>query len=173
MPFARASTALFLVVVAGALIACESAGTLAGGGPRSDYLVARQALENGNYPLAIRRYEALIARMGQGESARLQLEYAHSLLRANRFDDAIQAAGPLAARNQDSIQASALAVRGTARHEAARLAIERGERAQARVLLEAARDDLATFLQRSAALDAAGSMRARSELIAADLRSLG
>lgn len=173
MSFAGLSKALFLAVVGGALLGCEAAGTLAGGGPRSDYLVARQALESGNYPLAIRRYEALMSRMGPGESARLQLEYAHSLLRANRFDDAIQAAGPLAVRAPDSIQASALAVRGTARHEAGRLALERGERAQARVLLEAARDDLAAFLQRSQTLDTAGSMRARSELIAADLRGLG
>jgi len=172
MPFVRISKALCLTVIAGALLGCEAAGTLAGGGGRSDYLVARQALESGNYPLAIRRYETLMSSMGPGESTRLQLEYAHSLLRANRYDDAIQAAAPLAARNPDSIQASALAVRGTARHEAARLAMERGEQAQARVLLEAARDDLAAFLQRNAALDAAGSMRARSELIAADLRSL-
>lgn len=173
MSRARPLNALCLVVVASGLLACEAAGTLAGGGPRSDYLVARQALESGNYPLAIRRYETLIAQMGPGESARLQLEYAHSLLRANRFDDAIQAAGPLAARHPDSIQASALAVRGTARHEAARLAMERGENAQARALLEAARADLAAFLQRHSTLDSAGSMRARSELIAADLGSLG
>ncbi len=173
MPFTRFSKTLCLAVVAGALMGCEPAGTLAGGGARSDYLVARQALESGNYPLAIRRYESLMSSLGPGESTRLQLEYAHSLLRANRFDDAIQAAGLLAARNPDSIQASALAVRGTARHEAARLAIERGEQAQARVLLEAARADLAAFLQRHAALDAAGSMRARAELITADLNSLG
>ena len=173
MSLARPLNALFLVVVAGSLLACEAAGTLAGGGARSDYVVARQALERGNYPLAIRRYETLMAQIGAGESTRLQLEYAHSLLRANRFDDAIQVAEPLAARNPDSIQASALAVRGTARHEAARQAIERGEHAQARVLLEAARGDLAAFLQSHAGMDAAGSMRARAELIAADLRSLG
>lgn len=173
MSFPRLSKTLCLAVVAGALLGCEAAGTLAGGGARSDYLVARQALESGNYPLAIRRYETLMSRMGPGESTRLQLEYAHSLLRANRYDDAIQAAGPLATRNPDSIQASALAVRGTARHEAARQAIERGERAQARVLLEAARADLAAFLQNHASLDAAGSMRARAELITSDLNSLG
>lgn len=173
MSFARPLKALCLTVVAGSLLGCEAAGTLAGGGARSDYLVARQALESGNYPLAIRRYETLMSRMGPGESTRLQLEYAHSLLRANRYDDAIQAAGPLAARNPDSIQASALAVRGTARHEAGRQAIERGERAQARVLLEAARTDLAAFLQSHASLDAAGSMRARAELITSDLGGLG
>ncbi|MCC5970470.1 MAG: tetratricopeptide repeat protein [Pararhodobacter sp.] len=173
MPLLRVSKALIFAVVAGALIGCESTGTLAGGGARSDYLVARSALENGNYPLAIRRYESLITQMGPGESTRLQLEYAHTLLRANRYDDAIQAASPLATRNPDSIQASALAVRGTARHEAARLMIERGQHTEARALLEAARSDLASFLQDNAALDTAGSMRARSELIAADLRGLG
>ncbi|KPQ07394.1 MAG: Tetratricopeptide repeat [Rhodobacteraceae bacterium HLUCCA12] len=173
MPFVRFPKALLLAVLAGALVGCENAGTLAGGGPRSDYLVARTALENGNYPLAIRRYETLIDRVGPGASARLQLEYAHSLLRASRYDDAIQATASLAERNPDSIQASALAVRGTARHEAAREFIERGESDEARALLEAARADLDRFLDDNAALDAAGSMRARTELIAADLRSLG
>lgn len=164
---------LLLVAIAAVLMSCENAGSLAGGGPRSDYLVARQALETGNYPLAIRRYEALIQQIGPTDVARLQLEYAHSLLRANRFDDAIQVAGALTDRSSDSIHASALAVRGTARHEAARALVERGQQAQARLLLEAARDDLARFLQQHSALDSAGSMRARAELIAADLHSLG
>lgn len=169
----RTPAALLLVAIAAVLLSCENAGSLAGGGARSDYLVARQALETGNYPLAIRRYEALIQQLGPADIARLQLEYAHSLLRANRFDDAIQVAGALAARPSDSIQSAALAVRGTARHEAARALIERGQRAEARALLEGARDDLARFLQQHGTLDAAGSMRARAELIAADLQSIG
>lgn len=156
-----------------ALNSCESAGTMAGGGARSDYMVARHALETGNYSLAIRRYEALIARAAPGTARRLELEHAHSLLRADRHDDAIRAASALAGAADGSIRGSALAVRGTARHEAARLRIDRGDRGpETRALLAAARDDLSGFIGQHAALDSAGTMRARLELIASDLQGL-
>lgn len=169
--------ALHLVPLLSAVLlmaSCEAAGTLPGGGPRSDYSVARQALETGNYTLAIRRYESLIASQEGRSAARLQLELAHALLRADRFDEAINLASRLTGRQGDSIEASALAVRGTARHEAARARIERGENgAELRALLQGARDDLTAFLRDHAALDAAGSMRARAQLIKADLAGLG
>lgn len=156
------------------LASCEAAGTLPGGGPRSDYAVARQALETGNYTLAIRRYESLIASQEGRSAARLQLELAHALLRADRYGDAIALASRLTDRRGDSIQASALAVRGTARHEEARSRMEQGENgAELRALLEGARDDLADFLRDHASLDAAGSMRARAQLIEADLAGMG
>lgn len=162
------------VLAAMALSSCESAGTIPGGGAGSDYMVARQALETGNYALAIRRYEGLISRSSPGSARRLELEYAHSLLRADRHDEAIRVAGVLAGAADGSIRASALAVRGTARHEAARARLDRGERdAETRALLTAAQQDLAAFLAQAGALDSAGSMRARMELVAADLRSLG
>jgi hypothetical protein len=164
--------ALFLAAVF-ALGSCEAAGTLPGAGPRSDYLVARQALETGNYALAARRYEALIGRVAPGTARRVELEYAHALLRADRHDQAIAVATGLVGAGDGAIAGSALAVRGTARHEAARARIDRGDRGpEARALLEGARDDLAAFLGGHGGLDAGGSMRARSELIAADLRSL-
>ena len=170
----HASHLLPLLTAAFLLASCEAAGTLPGGGPRSDYSVARQALETGNYALAISRYQSLIASQEGRSAARLQLELAHALLRANRFDEAIAQASRLTGRQGDSIEASALAVRGTARHEAARALIERGENdARSRALLEGARDDLAAFLRDHAALDAAGSMRARAQLVAADLAGLG
>jgi hypothetical protein len=155
------------------LASCEAAGTLPGAGLRSDYLVARQALETGNYALAMRRYEALIGRVAPGTARRIELEYAHALLRGDRHDAAVQVADRLTGAADDPIRASALAVRGTARHEAARARIDRGDRGpETRALLEAARADLAGFLRRHAALDAGGAMRARLELIAADLRGL-
>jgi hypothetical protein len=164
------------LILMGAMIlaSCETAGTLPGGGVRSDYLVARQALETGSYDVAARRYEALIARVQPGTARRLELEYAHTLLRANRHDDAIRVAGGLLAASDGAITASALAVRGTARHEAARARLDAGDRGpETRALLVGAQDDLAAFLRQHGALDAGGSMRARTELIAADLRSLG
>ena len=155
------------------MASCESAGTIPGGGAGSDYRVARQALETGNYNLAIRRYEALISRAAPGTARRLELEHAHSLLRADRHADAITAASGLIGAADGSIRGSALAVRGTARHEAARLRIDRGDRgSETRALLTAAQEDLRGFLGQHAELDAAGTMRARSELIAADLRTL-
>jgi len=166
-------SAVGLLAAALALSSCESAGTLPGGGARSDYLVARQALETGNYALAVRRYEVLIARSAPGTARRLELEHAHSLLRADRHEEAIRVASGLIGAADGSIRGSALSVRGTARHEAARLRLDRGDRgAGTRDLLTAARGDLTAFLDRHSELDAAGSMRARLELIAADLRGL-
>lgn len=157
-----------------ALGSCERAGTVAGGGAYSDYLVARQALETGSYAVAARRYETLIGRVAPGSARRLELEYAHSLLRADRHDDAIGVAGQLIGAADGSIRASALSVRGTARHEAARARIDAGDRGpETRALLTSAREDLTAFLRQHGGLDTAGAMRARLELIAADLRALG
>ncbi len=157
-----------------ALAACEAAGSLAGGGARSDYLVARQALETGNYDLAIRRYAQLVDSVEATSSARLRLEYAHALLRGNRFDEAAAMADPLARRNDGAIAASALAVRGTARHEAARLRLDAGQRDETtRSLLLAAQADITASLQHNPALDSTGSMRARAQLISADLGTAG
>jgi len=173
MPFRPCQFCVIAITVI-ALSSCETAGTLPGGGPRSDYQVARQALETGNYALAARRYESLMTHVQPGTARRLELEYAHTLLRADRHADAIRVAGGLVGASDGAIAGSALAVRGTARHEAARIRIDQGDRGQeTRALLTAARDDLATFLRLHAGLDAGGSMRARSELIQADLRSLG
>ena len=159
-----------LAVAALTLSSCEKSGSIAGGGVGNDYSVARQALETGNYSLAIRRYEGLLTRVSAHSAGRLQLEYAHSLLRSNRFSEAIQATEVLVHRPDDPILGLALAVRGTARHELARQTLERGEHdARTRLLLEGARDDLAHFLGSYGALDSGGSMRARSQLVLSDL----
>ena len=173
-PITRSFPAFAGVMAMAVLLAsCESAGTIPGGGAGSDYRVARQALETGNYSLAVRRYEALISRAAPGTARRLELEHAHSLLRADRHADAIRVASGLIDAADGSIRGSALAVRGTARHEAARLRIDRGDRgSETRALLATAQEDLRGFLGQHAELDSAGTMRARSELIAADLRSL-
>jgi len=157
-----------------ALGGCEAAGTLAGGGTQSDYLVARQALETGNYDLAIRRYSRLMDGMSAQTAQRLQLEYAHALLRGDRYQDAADAADPLIGSTSAAISGSALAVRGTARHEAARRRIAAGQAdATTRGLLQGARDDLTSFVEHHEDLDATGSMRARMQLIGADLQTLG
>lgn len=158
-----------LVLAAASLVAsCEHTGTLAGGGAQSDYLVARRALENGNYVVAIRHYERLLEELG-ADAGYLQLEYAHSLLRANRFDDAVRQASLLIDVHSGALRGSALAVRGTALHERARLMSVRGDD-DTRSLLERADEDLSAFLASNAELDAGGAMRARRELVRADLR---
>lgn len=157
-----------------ALGGCEAAGSLAGGGSQSDYLVARQALETGNYDLAIRRYARLMDGMSAQSAQRLHLEYAHALLRGNQFEAAADAADPLIGSDSGAISASALAVRGTARHEAARVRMAGGQRdAATRGLLVGARSDLSAFVESHGDLDASGSMRARMQLITADLQTLG
>lgn len=166
---ARAALVLLL-----ALGACEAAGTLAGGGAQSDYLVARQALETGNYDRAIRGYARLTERADAATAARLHLEYAHALLRANRFDQAIAVSDTLVRAHDGAIRASALAVRGTARHEAARQNLSAGRRDAATLdLLRGAQADLAAYLATGAAIDTTGSMQARAQLVAADLAAAG
>jgi len=170
---AHARAGMALVILMG-LAACEAAGTLAGGGAQSDYLVARQALETGNYDLAIRRYARLIDGMEAQRASRLQLEYAHALLRGDQYQAAAEAANGLIQSNEGSIGASALSVRGTARHEAARSLMAQGQSDDAtRALLVGAREDLTAFLAQHSSLDTSGSMRARVQLIAADLQALG
>lgn len=153
--------------------ACENPGGLATGGFRNDYMVARQALEAGDYGLAIRRYDAMIRTAGPLEP-RLRLEYAHSLLRGNRFDDAAREAGTLVETQTGAAQGSALAVRGTARHEAARELLAGGQRDDTvKALLLQARSDLDSFLKNHPGMDVSDMMRERSRLLEADLRTVG
>ncbi len=170
----RIRAAVAVGVVASITMSCEPAGTLGGSSGRAnDYLVARQALETGNYSLAIQRYERMLSFTGEA-AGRIRLEYAHSLLRAGRFDDAIEVSDELVAAHSGSLRASALAIRGTARHQRAREFMAQGQRApEARALLQAARADLGQFLNSHPALDAAGAMAARAQLIEVDLRDAG
>ncbi len=168
-----ARQALLALLTLTLLTSCEAAGTLAGGGGGSDYMAARQALETGNYDLAIRRYGQLMQGRDAASASRLQLEYAHALLRANQHAQAITAAEALIGSRDGSIRASALAVRGTARHEAARDRLARNlADADTRALLTGAAEDLTTFLAGHSALDSGGAMRARQQLIASDLAAL-
>ena len=155
------------------LAACENPGGLSTGGFRSDYLVARQALETGNYDLAIRRYQSLMRNAGPVEP-RLRLEYAHGLLRANRFDDAAREAGAVFDLRLGTVSGAALAVRGTARHEAARARLATGQRdAPTVALLYQAVEDLETFVREHPELDADDMMAERVRVATSELRALG
>lgn len=167
----RRFSAILLIAAAPLLVGCEGTGGLSSGGFRNDYLVARQALETGNYGLAIRGYARLAALEGPLQP-RLRLDYAHSLLRGGRFAEAEAEATALIAAAAGEVRGSALAVRGTARHERARILAAAGQRAEARALAAAAADDLAAFLAGHAALDAHGMMAARLALARAELAAL-
>ena len=173
MPVRRVFSAVGTLAAAMVMMSCEPAGTLVGGGRADDYRVARQALETGNYELAITRYERLLSRAGPA-AGRLELEYAHSLLRAGALDEAIAVSDGLLERQTGSVRASARAVRGTARHQLARGMIASGDSGdEVRRLLESAQADLSDFLETHPGLDAAGAMAKRSRLIADDLRTIG
>lgn len=170
----KLSVAAAVCVMAVLLMSCEPAGSLSGGSGRAnDYQVARQALETGNYTLAVQRYRRLVTQTGDA-AGRLHLEYAHSLLRAGRFDEAIDAASGIISGNSGSLAANARAVRGTARHQQARDLLAQGQRGEVtRTLLREAQADLGEFLRSHAQLDAAGAMAARAQMIAVDLREAG
>lgn len=155
------------------LLACENTAGQASGGFQREYLVARQALETGNYDLAIRRYGAMLPSAGP-LTPRLRLEYAHSLLRGNRFDDAAREADALVDSHSGDARGSALAVRATARHEAARALIATGQNDErVRALLRQARADFELFLAQHENLDNVGAMRSRAALVASDLAGVG
>ncbi len=90
-----------------------------------DYQNARGALEAGNFTKAVRRYGALVGRSGPA-TGRVRLEYAHALLRADRFGDAAAMARRSATEQTGLARASALSVQATAEHEMARAAMSAG-----------------------------------------------
>ena len=139
-------------------------------GFRDAYLASRTALEGGDYAIAARRYARLMDRAGPLRP-RIQLEYAHSLLRADRFAEAAQEAAALAAAETGAARAAARAVEGTALHEMARTAEARGQ--DATPLLRRAEAALAAVLAEHPDLDPIGTVAARHARIAATLARRG
>lgn len=160
-----------LVAVVAVLAGCEAGAIGEGAEFQRKYAGARKALEEGNYDLAARNYAALIPSAGP-LAPRLRLEYAHALLRAGRNDEAAKVAGDLAAGQQGSNRAAALAVAGTALHESALADMQAG-RAGAEVTAKLRRADaaLAEMLSLDAALDPLGAMESRRAEIARSLRN--
>lgn len=164
---------LFFLVVSGALAACEPGVTSSGTSFQRNYTNARQALEAGDYDAALRRYAALIPNAGPLEP-RLRLEYAHALLRANRYDDAAGAAGALASRSEGSARAAALAVQGTALHESALTDMRQRRRGSATVSkLRNADAALKEMQALDPDMDPLGAMADRRADISRELRQLG
>lgn len=173
LPPPRARRALRLSALCVLLAGCSGVGTSGDDSAfRADYTAARQALEAGDYPRATRGYEAILD-AGSPVDDRVRLEYAHTLLRADRFADAATAAGDLLQSDSDSVRASARSVRGTARHEAAGVRRADGaDTAELIPLLEAAQADIRRFLSDHPDLDTAGAMQSRATSIETELAAL-
>lgn len=115
---------LFVLAVAGCQTGTPSA-SVSRIGFKANYLVARAALEKGQYAKAERSYASLLKKAGPLEP-RLRLEYAHTLLRAGKFDKASDEARVVASQLDGRGRAAALAVQATADQEIARTAINNG-----------------------------------------------
>ena len=141
-------------------------------GFKKNYLVARTALEGGQYAKASRQYAQLLRTSGPLEP-RLRLEYAHALLRDGKYGAAGTEARKVAAELQGAGRSAALAVQGTADHEQARDGIERGRSGAREIdLLNAARAAFDEMLKNNPELDPLGAMAVRRNTIDLELSSI-
>jgi tetratricopeptide (TPR) repeat protein len=152
------------------LAACNTApGTATGF--RTTYFAARGALEEGRYGQANRQYQQLMTSAGPF-LPRVQLEYAHSLLRAGDYAAAAQVAEQMAATETGAAGASALAVAATARHELGLAALAQGQTEAGRADLQKARAGMAEVLESHPELDPLGALAGRRASIEVRLRAL-
>ncbi len=139
-------------------------------GFKANYLVARAALESGQYDRAVRQYRALLKDTGPLEM-RIRLEEAHALLRNGKFDRAVEAAQLVATHLTGAGRSAALAVQGTADHEAARSAVLRGKAGAAELKrMQSAQAALSEVLSINPELDPTGAMKSRLAQIELELR---
>lgn len=138
---------------------------------QAQYSVARNALEAGQYDRARRGYQQLLVDAGP-LAARLQLEHAHTELRAGNFADAAQIAQGVAQSQTGDARGAALSVQGTAQHELALEQLAAGDTPAARASLQAAGAALQEVLKLSPDLDPLGSMAGRHASITSRLKRL-
>lgn len=172
----RIKIVVAMVTTVVAIVACTDIGTgsgASGGGFQKKYFDARNALEEGNYDTAIRRYNSLLEQSGPLES-RLRLEMSHALLRADRYDEAATQARAVASTHEDNRRAAALAVVGTSEHRLAQEAMTRQDFGPETIAhLRRAEAAFAEMLRVAPDLDPLGSMSERQEMVAASLKRLG
>lgn len=152
--------------------ACAVEPSSKGNNFKGRYLVARDALEEGSYKKAISSYKAMMPQAGPLE-ARLRLEYAHSLLRSDKFIEAGREARLVAANQQGNDRLAALAVQGTADHEAALAALAAGQNdAATKARLAAAGSALDAVLEERQTFDPLGTLAQRRAAIKTTLAGL-
>lgn len=159
------------------LAACQpgagpGAGVVNRVGFKANYLVARAALEKGQYPKASRQYASLLGKAGPLEP-RIRLEYAHSLLREGKFDKASDEARVVASQLDGRGRSAALAVQATADQEIGRAAINRSEMtAEAIQRLVSARDAFDEVLAKHPDLDPLGGLKLRRKTLDVELSTI-
>lgn len=170
----RIALPAFLTLV---LAACQpgagpGAGVVNRVGFKANYLVARAALEKGQYAKASRQYASLLPKAGPLEP-RLRLEYAHALLREGKFEQASSEARVVASQLQGRGRSAALAVQATADQEIGRAAINRSEMtAEAIQRLVAARDAFDEVLKKHPDLDPLGGLKLRRKTLDVELSTI-
>jgi len=141
-------------------------------GFKANYLVARAALEGGQYAKASRSYASLLKRAGPLEP-RIRLEYAHALLREGKYEDASSEARVVVSQLTGRGRSAALAVQATADQEIARQAINDSRvDADAVQRLVAARDAFDELLKNHPELDPLGAMKLRRRTIDVEMATL-
>ena len=170
MMMGRVMPALMAFGVMLPLAACDTAEGNASGF-RKNYFVARSALEEGEYGQANRQYAKLMSSAGPF-LPRIQLEYAHSLLRAGEYAQAADLAEGMAMSSEGAASAAALAVAATARHELGLAALAQVDRQGGKTQLERAQQAMTQVLDTHPELDPLGSLAGRQASIAVRLRAL-
>lgn len=154
-----------------ALVGCDD-GTHAGSNSfRNNYTTARTALESGQYDRANRAYVRLLKDAGPLQP-RIQLEYAHSLLRSGAYDQAAAQAQALAQSQIATTRSAALSVLGTANHEQGLSAIASGDTQAGRHYLAAAQNAFAEVLRNDPDLDPLGAIARRQTEIKVQLKAI-
>lgn len=161
-----------LALAALILVSCEEGATTGDTGFRNQYFAARGALEEGKYDRANRTYARLLTRAGPLEP-RIRLEYSHSLLRAGDYADAAREARVLSGSLSGTARHAALSVQATAEHELGLAAIQSGDPATGKRLLQQADAAITEVLTNDPSLDPLGALAGRQASIQVRLKSLG
>lgn len=159
--------------LAAVLASCDETATAPsnGKGFKTQYLAARAALEGGNYAKANRAYAKLLPTAGPLK-ARIQLEYAHSLLRGGELDKAAAQATALVQSETGLARGAALAVQATALHEQGLLALSQGDSQTGKARLVAAKGAMDDVLKTAPQLDPLGALAGRRASIEVRLKAL-
>jgi len=170
----KAGTQALAIFIGLSIVLLTGCTEIAGTGQRgfaTRYNTARTALEKGNYATAGRLYERMLSQSGPLND-RIQVEYAHTMLRSGQYEKASQLAGDVAKNNNGSTRAAALSVKGTADHEVALKLLRNGDQANATARLQAAQKALDEVLKSHPDFDPLGSLAGRQADIAALLKKL-
>lgn len=174
LPKSRAA-AVSLLISTALLMGCQVDSplpTASKAGFKANYLVARTALERGQFGKAERSYANLMKQAGPLQ-ARIRLEYAHALLRGGKFEKASGEARQVASELTGRGRSAALAVQATADQELARRSINKGIADSAAIQrLIAARDGFDELLKNHPDMDPLGALALRRKAIDVELSTI-